>query len=402
MLVPATSAIIQAMSFSRQEPVAITGIGLICRRVPSVLSSDSASKPARFTPVEIPRPPIEFDRMSHDATAASRAIALAFGAVVEATHPYKFRTTNTGVAITVSKGLTDVLENAVSNLKTSNVDKIPTISECGPDAAARWIARVLKMDGPASAAVAACASGLASIKLAMDWLRDSVCETVWAGAAESSNSPMILSSFERLGVISPTGQTRPFDARRDGFVVGEGAAVFCIESFASAKVRAQRQTGPAILGQILGMAFGADAHHLTTPDATGAVLIGVIECALLRAGIDPGEIGWIHAHGTATAYNDPVEIKVLRKVFGKSIPPVTATKGTTGHLLGASGAVALGLTLDALRKRFIPHVEGLREPAKEFAGIDFVLGARRASTAKTALVLNHGFGGHIAAAVVSI
>ena len=273
---------------------------------------------------------------------------------------------------------------------------ILTISEMGADAAAVWIARAMKLGGPTSAVVAACASGVASIKLGMDWLRDGVCDSVLAGAAESSNSGLILRSFERLGVISASGRTRPFDAHRDGFVVGEGAGIFRIERMESA-----RQSGADILGTIAGIALGADAHHLTTPEPEGAVLAGVIESALHRAGMEPWQIGWIHAHGTATAYNDPLEVGALRRVFGKRVPPVTATKGITGHLLGASGAVAMGLTVEALRGGFIPGIVGLEEPAEEFRDIDFVVGGPREMTAETALVLNHGFGGHIAAAVVT-
>src|SRR6185295_12160271 len=97
--------------------------------------------------------------------------------------------------------------------------------------------------------------------------------------------------------------------------------------------------GPRVLGTLRSVALGADAYHLTTPDASGEPLASVVALALSRAGLEPEQIGWIHAHGTATVYNDPVEIAALQKVFGKKLPPVTATKGATGHLLGASGAV---------------------------------------------------------------
>jgi 3-oxoacyl-[acyl-carrier-protein] synthase II len=234
----------------------------------------------------------------------------------------------------------------------------------------------------------------------MEWLRDGVCRSVLAGASESSKSEMVLRSFERLGVLSAAGRTRPFDAERDGFVVGEGCAVFRIEPLRSAQETAQK-SGARILGQILSVAMGADAHHLTTPDPSGATLAETIARALVQAGTTPDQVGWIHAHGTATAYNDPVEISALKKVFGKALPPVTATKGATGHLLGASGAVALAITVEALRGHVIPHIAGLKNAAPEFEGIDFVMHCPRKSAAKIALVLNHGFGGHLAAAVVS-
>ncbi|MEI6235425.1 MAG: beta-ketoacyl synthase N-terminal-like domain-containing protein [Planctomycetota bacterium] len=381
----------------RQEPVAITGMGLVCRRVPGEPACVGTSGRTRFMTVECPVVPSRFEREMQRTAERSRAIELAMSAAIEAMKNAAQFDSRCGVVVTVSKGLTDAIEAAVERLiSNSNHTLIPTISELGADAAAVWIARAMTLGGPASAVVAACASGVASIKLGMDWLRDGVCDSVLAGAAESSNSDLILRSFERMGVISPSGRTRPFDALRDGFVVGEGAGIFRIERMESA-----RRSGSEILGTIAGIALGADAHHVTTPDPEGTVLAGVIENTMLRAGIEPGQIGWIHAHGTATAYNDPLEIRALQRVFGKQVPPVTATKGITGHLLGASGAVALGLTVEALRGGFIPGIAGLEEPAAEFEDIDLVLGAARVTTAKTALVLNHGFGGHIAAAVVT-
>ena len=387
------------MNVARQEPVAITGMGLICRQSRPHAAQGGAPVRNRFYAVEMPAAAAEFARDLQAAAATSRSIELAFGAAISACSGTKFSRENCGAAITVSKGLTDLIERSVEEFSLSErtdsrtAVRLPSICEMGPDAAAIWIARALKLSGPAAAAVAACATGLASLKLGIDWLRDGICDSVLAGAAESSNSDLILRSFERLGVISLQGQTRPFDARRDGFVVGEGAAVFRIE-------RCTTETNERAQGRILGIAFGADGHHLTTPDMKGTALSMVVTAAIHGAGLEPEQIGWIHAHGTATAYNDPVEANVLRSIFGKAIPPVTATKGMTGHLLGASGAVALALTLDGLRGGYIPPVAGLECFAEEFKDIDFVTAESRCSTAKNALVLNHGFGGHLAAAVV--
>ena len=389
------------MNFARQEPVAITGMGLICRQTRPDAAHGEAPVRNRFYTVNVPAAPAEFERDFQAAAATSRATELAFGAAISACSGTKFSPENCGAAITVSKGLTDLIERSVEGFsQAGRVDlsaalRIPSICEMGPDAAAIWIARALKLGGPAAAAVAACASGLASLKLGIDWLRDGICDSVLAGAAESSNSDLILRSFERLGVISAQRRTRPFDAGRDGFVVGEGAAVFKIE-------RCTTETTDRTLGRILGIAFGADGHHLTTPDMKGTALSRVVSAAIHGAGLEPEQIGWIHAHGTATAYNDPVEANVLREIFGRAIPPVTATKGMTGHLLGASGAVALALTLGGLRGGYIPPVTGLECIAEEFKDIDFVTAESRCSIAKNALVLNHGFGGHLAAAVIGV
>ncbi len=308
-----------------------------------------------------------------------------------------------GVCVTVSKGWVELLEAQVERGPNEGV---PVLC-CGADFAAQMLTRCFGLQGPSAAAVAACASGLACLKVGADWIRDGVCKAVLAGAAESSRSEMILSSFERLGVISKMRSTRPFDARRDGFVVGEGAGVFRLERLEEAERNARESPQHKVLGKILSVVLGADGHHLTAPDESGEALAGVIERALEGARKNGGrsaaapEIGWVHAHGTGTIYNDRVEAAALRRVFGKEIPPVTATKGATGHLLGASGAVALGITLESLRDGVIPCICGTEEVAEEFRDLDLVL-AQRKTTVRTALVLNHGFGGHLAAAVVAI
>lgn len=363
-------------------PLAITGAGLCCRRLD------------REFPAAAPYPPRRFIEASPYAIGADAA-SLAYAGALEAIREGAFESEACGVCVTVSKGKLEALERQV---ETRSHEDLSHALECGPDYMAVAIARRLQVGGPSAAAVAACASGLASVKLAGDWIRDGVCRTALAGAAESSRSEMVLRSFERLGVISKAGVTRPFDARRDGFVVGEGAAVFRIEALKS--------VGPdtPILGKILGIALGADAHHLTSPDPKGTALSAVIERVLeLARGVEPRlEIGWVHAHGTGTDYNDRVEASALRAVFGSRIPPITATKGATGHLLGASGAVALGLTIQNLRDGTIPFIEGTEQVAEEFRDLDLVLRKPRTTKSRAALVLNHGFGGHIAAAVAAI
>ena len=353
------------------SPLAITGMGLICRRKAALCSRfiDADSLPAQ------------------NSNARSLELAL-YASKLAGAEEFSERE-STGTCVTISKGWLEELERRVERGGSGG-----HVLQCAPDFAAREIARRFRFGGPSAAAVAACASGLASLKLGGDWIRDGVCKTVLSGAGESSNSELVLKSFERLGVMSRSGFTRPFDRRRDGFVVGEGAAVFRLEALHEAQRR-----GADVLGIIWRIALGADGCHLTTPDPSGDALAEVITRACQG---HRDEIGWVHAHGTATEYNDRVEAAALRRVFGKKIPPVTATKGMTGHLLGASGAVALGLTLEALRGGFIPCVAGLEEVDAEFSELDLVLRESRRSAARKALVLNHGFGGHIAAAVVGL
>ncbi|HLX63975.1 MAG TPA: beta-ketoacyl synthase N-terminal-like domain-containing protein [Planctomycetota bacterium] len=392
------------MPIVRQFPAAITGVGLHCRREAPSHGSTRFFIHASDAALNLGEGERKQPRSLQFALSAAR---FAFGReFVQAGRPHH---NDCGAVIVISKGLIESLEAGVEALCGAGGSPdcgvggppAPPISSCGSDAAASAVARALRLNGPAAAAVAACASGLASIKLGMDWLRDGACTAVLAGAAESSRSELILRSFERLGVISAQRRTRPFDVQRDGFVVGEGAAVFRLEEWERAEFNAERGTGPRVLGRILSVALGADAQHLTTPELSGATLAHVIGLALERAGLEPPQIGWVHAHGTATAYNDPVEIAALRRAFENKVPPVTATKGVTGHLLGASGPVALALALEWLREGTIPPIAGLEDPAPEFEGIDFVQNTPRRSSATHALVLNHGFGGHIAAAVCS-
>lgn len=333
-------------------------MGLICRR--------EFRWPERFV----------FVNESKALRDEMRAVSLLFQALQESRIKLD---ESAGVCVTVSKGLLPILRQSSKG----------TVFEFTPDFMTKDLAYALGAKGPRAAAVAACASGLVSVKLAADWIRDGACSMALAGAAESSCSKLVLNSFKRLGVLSASGMTRPFDASRDGFVVGEGAAIFKLEKLSA----------PNALGHVLSVALGADGHHLTTPDESGEAIADVIVRAIRTAGVD--EIGWVHAHGTGTIYNDRVEAAALRKVFGNKIPPITATKGATGHLLGASGAVALGITLESLREGVIPCVCGTDEVAEEFRDLDLVL-TQRKTDARTALVLNHGFGGHIAAAVVGV
>ena len=334
--------------------------------------------------------PLRFVRADYPELSEEipRSIQLAFTVADQALGP-EIQTGDCGVALTISKGLIEELESAAGTAWAPE-----PIWRYDAAAAARAVAARFKLSGPVGAAVAACASGLASMKLAQEWLRDGRCSQVLAGASESTRSPMVLRSFARLGVLSPEGITRPFDSARAGFVVGEGAGVVLLES--AERIRSE---GRNILGIIRSLVLGADGFHLTSPDPSGTALANTIRVALERAQIETSQIGWVHAHGTGTEYNDAVEIRALRSVFGERVPPVTATKGITGHLLGASGAVALVLTVRALNEGVIPGIVGLRIPDIEFSKIDFVL-QTRACDAGCALVLNHGFGGHIAVAVV--
>jgi 3-oxoacyl-[acyl-carrier-protein] synthase II len=239
----------------------------------------------------------------------------------------------------------------------------------------------------------ACATGLQSVMAGAEWVREGRCDFVLAGAAESSLHPLFTSAFEQLGVLSNSGRPRPFDKGRDGFLMGEGAAVFLLESRASAVRRDAK-----IYGTLLGWDFACDAHHATRFNSNGARIAGSLERALARAGVSAGDVGYVNAHGTGTALNDRLEALALTAVFGGRGAAVSSTKAATGHLLGAAGAVELAFTFLALRDGILPPTLNLSDP--ETADLDFIPETSRARAVRAAAALSFGFGGSIAAAVV--
>jgi 3-oxoacyl-[acyl-carrier-protein] synthase II len=198
-----------------------------------------------------------------------------------------------------------------------------------------------------------------------------------------------------MGAISPSGVSRPFDARRDGFVMGEGAGVVVLEAGDSARAR-----GARILGTVRGYGSTGDAHHITAPHAEGRGGARAMQVALRDAGVEPGQIDYINAHGTSTQLNDRAETRALKSVFGDRAGqiPVSSTKSVIGHLLGAAGAVEAVATVLALRDRIAPPTMGWEE-AEEGLDLDYVAGSARAlemSNGRPPVALSNsfGFGGH--------
>jgi 3-oxoacyl-[acyl-carrier-protein] synthase II len=256
-------------------------------------------------------------------------------------------------------------------------------------------ARRVGAGGPVLNVSAACATGLQSLLTAAAWVREGRCDVVLAGAAESSLHPLYLAGFERLGVVSRAGRVRPFDDARDGFVVGEGAAVFVVESAERA-----RRRGAASFGAVAGGDFSCDASHATRFNSGGRNISRSLRLALSRAGLSAGEVDYVSAHGTATRLNDALESDALRAVFGSAREvAVSSTKGATGHLLGAAGAVEAAFCLLALRDGRLPPNLHLDRPLTD--ALDFVPRAGRARPVRAAAKLSFGFGGTVSAAVLT-
>ncbi len=272
-----------------------------------------------------------------------------------------------------------------------------------PNAAAAEIALLFGARGAALSYACACASSAIAIGEAMRAIRAGWIDVAIAGGSESMLTPGVLSGWQAMRVLAPVrigadgdnaAACRPFDARRSGFALGEAAAAFVLES-----ARHARSRGAAAGAFLCGYATNCDGMHITHPDADGQAR--AIRSALADAGLEPGEIGYVNAHGTGTPAGDPAEAESLARVFGARGVPVSSSKAQHGHLLGAGGAVELLVTLQALRSRRLPATASTQALDPAFA-IDLVIGeARRSESLRHALSNSFAFGGSNAVLVAS-
>jgi 3-oxoacyl-[acyl-carrier-protein] synthase II len=244
----------------------------------------------------------------------------------------------------------------------------------------------------------ACASASTAIVSAVRAIQANDLKACLAGGADAPFSRFSRACFKATGVISASGASRPFDARRDGFVMGEGAAVLALEDERSA-----RRRGAPILGEVLGVGSSSDHSHLVAPDPSGRGAAKAISRALAEAGVEPQELDYVNAQGTATAASDVAETCALKLALGEEVGRtvlVSSTKSAIGHLMGAAGAVEAVATLLALRDRVAPPNLGYGEPDPDcdlycFADRARRLGARTANgRGAVGLSNSFGFGGH--------
>jgi 3-oxoacyl-[acyl-carrier-protein] synthase II len=243
--------------------------------------------------------------------------------------------------------------------------------------------------------VSACAAGAHAIGAGVRMIQYGDADACLAGGAEAAITPLASAAFGSMAAISPSGVSRPFDARRDGFVMGEGAGALVLEAEDAA-----RERGAEILGVIAGYGATADAHHLTAPDPHGDGAARAIAAALADAGIDPEEIDYVNAHGTSTPLNDRAETEALHKALGDHAAdtPVSSLKSSIGHLLGAAGAVEAVATALALQRRAAPPTVNWGE-RDEGMDLDYLPDGDRAleptdGRPLRALSNSFGFGGH--------
>jgi len=242
--------------------------------------------------------------------------------------------------------------------------------------------------GPNETISTACAAGTHALGYAARLISWGLADAVVAGGTEYAGTPTSLASFGNMTALSSTGTSRPFDAERDGFVMGEGAAVMVLEEWEAAMSR-----GATIIGEILGAASNADAHHITAPSPGGVGAIQCMRLALADAGLEPAQIRQVNAHGTSTPLNDAAEAAAVSEVFSASAVPVVSTKGVTGHALGAAGALEAAAVLLSMEHRLIPPTANTSTVDPEMT-VDVVTGSARPWEPGPTMSNNFGFGGH--------
>ncbi len=249
-------------------------------------------------------------------------------------------------------------------------------------------AQIIGATGIVLAPMAACATGIWALFQGFNLIKSGRCDRVIAGAVEAPITPLTITGFDRMGALAKTG-AYPFDVNREGLVLGEGGAVFVLESALA------RRRGAKIYGEILGFGLTSDAYHANQPDPQGKGAISAVKDCLHRAHISPQNIDYIHAHGTATQMNDRVESKVIQNIFGEKVA-VSSTKGSTGHTVGASGALGVAFSLMSLQHQILPPSVGLQK--SEF-DLNLVREACQ-SHIKRAMCFSFGFGGQNAVVVL--
>lgn len=262
-----------------------------------------------------------------------------------------------------------------------------TITMAMPNAAAAAVSLTHGWRGPCETVTTACAAGTHAIAAGARLVADGRCDAVLAGGSETAMTATTLAAFAKMTALTETGISRPFDRRRDGFAASEGAAVLLLEPLERARAR-----GATVHGIVAGAASTTDAHHLTVPAPGGSGAAACMRLALADAGLGPGDVTHVNAHGTSTPLNDVAEAEALRTVFGASPPPVTSVKGVTGHALGAAGALEAAAVLLSFAHGTIPPTAGYAEPDP---AVDLdVVDRPRPFTPGPVLSNSFGFGGH--------
>jgi 3-oxoacyl-[acyl-carrier-protein] synthase II len=346
----------------------------------------------------------EFDPTDHlsikEARRADRFTQFAMVASDEALHeagwdgdekPYD--PTRIGCVIGTGIGGIGTLEHGKEVLMEKGPEKVSPLAVplMMGNAGAAGVSMRHKLQGHSYSVLSACAAGAHAIGSGVRMIQTNDADAVVVGGSEAALTPLATAAFAALDAMSHSGISRPFDARRDGFVMGEGAAVLVLEDGEKARAR-----GATILGTVAGYGASSDAYHLTAPDKNGSGAVTAMRAALADAGIEPSDVVYVNAHGTSTPLNDRAETIAIKAALGEDVP-VSSTKSAIGHLLGAAGAVEAVATLLAMRDRIAPPTLNYEEP-EEGLDLDYVPNEARTLDidGRRAIALSNafGFGGH--------
>lgn len=300
---------------------------------------------------------------------------------------------STGVFIGSGLGGLPVIEEQHLKLVEKGPSRVSPffIPSCIANLAPGWVSMTYGIKGPNFTLTSACASGVHALGEAYNYIRFGLLDSVVAGGSESTVSPMAIAGFSNMRALStrnesPSEASRPWDKDRDGFVLGEGAAIFILESLESATRR-----GANILCEISGYGASSDAYHITSPDPEGAGFVSAMKVALKDAQLNPSDIQYVNAHGTSTPVGDPLESNAVKKVMGEHSKNIwiSSTKSMTGHLLGAAGALESAFCVMSIQDQKVAPTINLKNPSPE-CDLDYV--ANTARDGKIQHVLNNSFG----------
>ncbi|MBI2297783.1 MAG: beta-ketoacyl-[acyl-carrier-protein] synthase family protein [Armatimonadetes bacterium] len=327
-----------------------------------------------------------------------RQSLLAIAAAAEAVADSGFDTTGEedrcGVVMGTGMGPSVAHSEALAEVAVNHRKPRPTtIPKCMYNAPSGHLSMLYQCQGPSSMAVAACASSAVALAQALQMIRAGVADAFLTGGTESFPSYALMAAWDALPVMSkrndaPETASRPFDQERDGFVMGEGAAVLVLESEAHARAR-----GARIYGELAGVGLSSDAAHITRPQQRGPEL--ALAKALADAGLNATDVDYINAHGTATPINDVVESRAIEAVFGPHAAKlmVSSTKSAHGHTIGAAGAIEAAATLLGLHHGFVPPTINFTAPDPE-CHLDYVPNQAREAPIRVGLSNSFAFGGH--------
>ncbi len=338
-----------------------------------------------FTPLQGTR---LLDPFIQYALAAAKEAAETARFDSKAVDPYRI-----GIVVSSSKGGVHSFHELVPRFlaRPSAILGARVYTNLVPNFAAQWIARKWKIQGPAKCYVTACSTGTTSMIEGMRMVEEGVVDYAFAGASDASIVPLMVAAYEKMRVLSPDGM-HPFDRRRKGFLLGEGAGVVFLETFESARAR-----GAKIYAEIIGFSYGMDTSHPITFDPGEEALARSLKTLLRTASISVDQIDYVNLHGTGTRAGDLYETEQIKKAFGAKAYSLamSSTKSMVGHMLGASGAVeAIACSL-AMEGGFLPPTVHF-EKEDPRCDLDYTPNRAREKKVSTAISISMGFGGHIA------